>query len=149
MKLLLRILPVSLVQNLPQFFIFYFLFFCVCFLTSARCLKITQNVAFEFWPFSSIFVLLKLTCLVTLFDRKLQVFKNSPKWTFCFAFLISFCPLKMSLCSQCWMRLRLWFSNTMPVQSAINNKEWVVPGLFLQFIQNSYSAVFFFSLLDH
>ena len=30
--------------------------------------------------FPPIFVLLKLTCLVTLFDRKLQVFKNSPKW---------------------------------------------------------------------
>ena len=40
-----------------------------------HCLKITQNVAVP------IFVLLKLTCLVTLFDRKLQVFKNSPKWT--------------------------------------------------------------------
>ena len=36
---------------------------------------------FEFWHFPPIFVLLKLTCLVTLFDRKLQVFKNSPKWT--------------------------------------------------------------------
>ena len=34
-----------------------------------------------FWHFSPIFVLLKLTCLVTLFDRKLQVFKNSSKWT--------------------------------------------------------------------
>ena len=44
-------------------------------------MKITLNVAFEFWHFSPIFVLLKLTCLVTLFDRKLQVFKNSPKWT--------------------------------------------------------------------
>ena len=33
------------------------------------------------WHFPSIFVLLKLTCLVTLFDRKLQLFKNSPKWT--------------------------------------------------------------------
>mgnify|MGYP006975815893 CR=1 FL=1 len=43
-------------------------------------LCITQNVAFEFltfWHFPPIFVLLKLTCLVTLFDRKLQVFKNS------------------------------------------------------------------------
>ena len=38
-------------------------------------LKITLNVAFEFWHFPPI------TCLVTLFDRKLQVFKNSPKWT--------------------------------------------------------------------
>ena len=37
----------------------------------------------NFWilAFSPIFVILKLTCLVTLFDRKLQVFKNSPKWT--------------------------------------------------------------------
>ena len=35
----------------------------------------------EFWHFPPIFVLLKLTCLVTLSDRKLQVFKNSPKWT--------------------------------------------------------------------
>ena len=51
------------------------------FLASPHCLKITQNVAFEFWHFSPIFVLLKLTCLVTLFDRKLQVYKNSPKWT--------------------------------------------------------------------
>ena len=32
--------------------------------------------------------------LVTLFDRKLQVFKNSPKWTIFLAFLIHFCPLK-------------------------------------------------------
>ena len=47
----------------------------------AQCLKITQNVAFEFWHFPPIFVLLKLTCLVTLLDRKLQVFKNSPNCT--------------------------------------------------------------------
>ena len=44
-------------------------------------LKISQYVAFEFWHFPPIFVLLKMTCLVTLSDRKLQVFKNSPKWT--------------------------------------------------------------------
>ena len=36
---------------------------------------------FEFWHFSPIFVWLKLTCLVTLFDRKLGVFKKSPKLT--------------------------------------------------------------------
>ena len=35
----------------------------------------------RFWHFPLIFVLLKLICLVTLFDRELQVFKNSPKWT--------------------------------------------------------------------
>ena len=34
----------------------------------------------NFWVFLYI-VRLKLICLVTLFDRKLQVFKNSPKWT--------------------------------------------------------------------
>ena len=45
----------------------------------SHCLKVTQNVAFEFWYFPPIFVLLKLTCLVTLFDSKFQVFKNSPK----------------------------------------------------------------------
>ena len=36
---------------------------------------------FQFWHFPSILVLLELTCLVTLFDRKLQVFKNFPKCT--------------------------------------------------------------------
>ena len=36
---------------------------------------------FEFWHFPLVFVLLKLTILVTLFDHKLQVSKNSPKWT--------------------------------------------------------------------
>ena len=41
--------------------------------------------------FPPIFVLLKLTCLVTLFDRKLHVFKNSPNWPF-LAFLMNFCP---------------------------------------------------------
>ena len=37
---------------------------------------------FQFWHFPPIFVLLKLTYLVTLFARKLQAFKNSPKLTF-------------------------------------------------------------------
>ena len=36
---------------------------------------------FQLLHFPPIFVLIKLTCLVTLFDRKLQVFKNSLKWT--------------------------------------------------------------------
>ena len=45
-------------------------------------LKITQNVShLNFWHFPPIFVLLKVTCLETLFDRKLQYFKNSPKLT--------------------------------------------------------------------
>ena len=36
---------------------------------------------FLFWHFPSIFVLLKVTCLVTLFDNKLHVVKNSPNQT--------------------------------------------------------------------
>ena len=36
---------------------------------------------FEFWHFQPIFVLLNVTCLVTLFDHNLQVFTNSPKLT--------------------------------------------------------------------
>ena len=43
-----------------------------------HCLKITRNVAFEFLGFGHfppIFVLLKMTCLLILFDRQLQVFK--------------------------------------------------------------------------
>ena len=38
-------------------------------------------VNFLILALSTNFVLLKLTCLVTLFGRKLWVFKNSPKWT--------------------------------------------------------------------
>ena len=55
------------------------------FLRKAQCLKITQNVSFEFWHFQPIFTLLKFTCLVTLFDRKLQVFKY---WSKCTIFVI-------------------------------------------------------------
>ncbi len=53
-----------------------------------------SNLNFWFLAVSANFVLLKLICLVTLFDRKLQVFKNSPNWA-CLAFLMNFCPLKM------------------------------------------------------
>ena len=48
----------------------------------------------QFLHFPPIFVLLELTCLVTLFDRKIKVFKNSPNWLFS-AFLMNFCALKM------------------------------------------------------
>ena len=40
-----------------------------------------SHLSFSILAFSPIFVLLKLTCLVALFDSKLQVFKNSPKRT--------------------------------------------------------------------
>ena len=42
-----------------------------------------ENVAFEFWHFSPIFVLLDMTYLVTLFDQKVKylitVFENHRK----------------------------------------------------------------------
>ena len=100
--LLMKSQWVKMTQNLPRFLAWKFKLFSNIFVTKfkskfkltnsyflckienstfAHCLKITQNIAFEFWHFPPIFVLLKLTCLVTLFDRKLQVFKNSPKWT--------------------------------------------------------------------
>ena len=42
-----------------------------------------QNVSFEFLNLGIFyqFLSIKLTGLVTLFDRKLQIFKNSPKCT--------------------------------------------------------------------
>ena len=36
---------------------------------------------FEFGHFPPICVLLKVNCLITLFDRNLQVFKKAPKLT--------------------------------------------------------------------
>ena len=46
---------------------------------STHCLKITQNVSYEFFNFGIFHQF--LSCLVTLFDSKLHVFKNSLKLT--------------------------------------------------------------------
>ena len=56
-----------------------FLDYATLFENYSKC----RTLNFEFWHFLPIFVLLSLTvtCLVTLFDHKFQVFKNSPKWT--------------------------------------------------------------------
>ena len=75
---------------------------------NSQCLKITQNLALECWYFSSFFVRSKVTSLVTLFDRKFHVFKMNHFW---WTFVHSQCK-RSSLRSQCWMRLILWFSNT-------------------------------------
>ena len=86
------------------------------FVVISHSLKLTQNVAFEFFHiniFPSIFVLFRLTSLVTLFDRKLWVFKNSPNLLF-LAFLLTFVQLKCissSLRSQRRMRLVMSFLN--------------------------------------
>ena len=42
---------------------------------------------------SPIFVFLKVTCMVTLFDSKLLVFRDSPIWTIFWQFFINFYPL--------------------------------------------------------
>ena len=55
--------------------------------SSFNCCTVFENYPkcliwnLKFWHFPPIYTLLKVTCLVTLFDRKLQIFKNSPKWT--------------------------------------------------------------------
>ena len=49
---------------------------------------------FLLWHLPRFFVILKVTFLVTLFDRKLHVFKNSPIWTI-FGILMHFCLLIM------------------------------------------------------
>ena len=60
-----------------------------------KLLKMSHLNFFKFWHFPPIFVLLKLTCQVTLFDSKIQVFKNSPKWTI-FGILSDFLSTKFS-----------------------------------------------------
>ena len=100
------------------------------FLHDAHCLKLTQNVAFhdppqflnklKMWQivwkwlkmshlilaFSTIFCTIKVICLVPLFDRKLQVLKNSPKltnfWHFWWTFVHSKCK-RSSLDTQFWI----------------------------------------------
>ena len=112
--------------------------FLVLMLPRWRCLAtLFENYSkcriwiFECWRFPPIFVLLKLTCLVILFDRKLQFFKNSPNWQF-LAFLINFSHSKCkrsSLRSQCWMRLFLWFSNTVPGLAFCDRRNAMLKGL--------------------
>ena len=87
-------------------------------LHSTHCLEIALNekwlnVAFEFWHFSPFLVLWKVIYMVTLFDHKLQIFKNPSKLTIFWPFKSTFVHSKCkhsSLRSQCWMRLFLWFS---------------------------------------
>ena len=62
---------------------------------------------FELWHFRGIFVQLKLTCLVTMFDSKIQAFKKIAKM-FHFWHFYSF----LSTQNIRFMRLFLWFSNT-------------------------------------
>ena len=62
--------------------------------------KIAQNVAFEFWHFPPIFILLILTCLVTLFDLKLKGFQKLATmdnfWRFWLTFVRSKCVARFA-----------------------------------------------------
>ena len=66
------------------------------------------------WYFLPIFALLKVTGLVILFDSKLQ--KLNHFWHF-----IELLPTQnINVArSQCWMRLFLWFSNTVEMSKAL------------------------------
>ena len=71
-------------------------------------------------------IFLRNLCTVFGNPSKCRIFKNFPNWLF-LAFLMNFCHLKCkrsSLRSQCWMRLFLWFSNTVYVRSTRVMRVW-------------------------
>ena len=79
-----------------------------------KLLKNCRFWVFRLWHFPPIFVILKLTCLVTLFDHKLYIFSKSRQKRF-LAFLMNSKCLRSS---HCGMRLFLWFSYT------VNRQKW-------------------------
>ena len=91
------------------------------FMYANRCFTLVENYSkcriwnFYFRHFPPIFLQLKLTGLVTLFDRKLLVFRNSPKWTifgfFKWIFVFLNCNVAQFVRNFEW-DLFLWFSNT-------------------------------------
>ena len=72
---------------------------------------------FQFRHFPSIFVQLKVTCLLTLFDY--FRFSKTRRNGLFLEYFMNVCPLCKcsSLRSQCWMRLYLWFSNIVCLKS--------------------------------
>ena len=77
-----------------------------------HCLEITRNVSFEFLAlaFSANFCRIKINLSGNTVWPQASGFQNWPFLTF----LMNFCPCKRSsLRSHCWMRLFLWFSNTL------------------------------------
>ena len=76
--------------------------------------------------FSINFCLLKLTCLVTLFDYKLQGFKSSQNWQF-LAFPMNSKWNFNLLRSPCWMRLFLWrWKVEKTISSSLFRTDWMV-----------------------
>ena len=70
-----------------------------------------------------------MTFLVTPLNHKLQFFKSSPKWIIFGTFNEVLSTQNVNVArSQCWMRLFLWFSNT--VFFVLGMESWwpVIPG---------------------
>ena len=90
--------------------------------TRPHCLKIIQNVAFDFY-----FGIFHKFCLIKTDLSGNTVFKNSPKSTNFWHFKVTLSKLS-SLCSQWWMRLFLWFSNTVarPARQRQLGCSWLV-----------------------
>ena len=81
---------------------------------------------FQFWIFSLIFVVSKVTCLVTVFDRELQVFKNSPKSTF-------FCIFNSLLSTQ-----------NVNLARFASNVEWAFSVIFKHCVPWSFQSICFY-----
>ena len=78
----MRNLNFSAKKNLPVMIFYAKIQIEIIFnLLQSQCLKITKSVALDFFilALSTNFCPVELAGLVTLFDRKLQVFINSPK----------------------------------------------------------------------
>ena len=75
-----------------------------------QCLNIPPKSHFQSYNFGIFHQF--LSCLVTLFDRKLKVFKKSPNLIIFNELLSTQKHKRSSLRSQCWMRLLGRFSNT-------------------------------------
>ena len=89
-----------------------------------HCLEITRNVSFEFLAlaFSANFCRIKINLSGNTVWPQASGFQNWPFLTF----LMNFCPCKRSsLRSHCWMRLFLWFSNTVDL-SALPDNLWKI-----------------------
>ena len=87
-------------------------------LIKCNCLKITQNVSFEF----SILAFCTI-CLETLFWPQALGFQKLAKMHHFWHYWVAFLWKWSSLRSQCWMRLFEWFSNTVDFLEILERQE--------------------------
>ena len=101
--------------------------------------KLLKMSHLNFWilTFPSIFVLLKVTCLVTLFTSKLQVLKNSPNGPFLALLnkLLATQILKLAslaMLNATFSHLFIWFSNTLLIFGLSKIQKWGISEFFLR-----------------